>query len=70
MNRKIVKIFILCFSFMLINVSAYAKRKGPPKPEQGGAPPPPPGLPIDGGLSLLLVSGVTYGIYTLTRKKE
>lgn len=33
--------------------------------------PPPPGneLPIDGGLSLLLVSGVAYGIYELRRKK-
>jgi len=40
------------------------------KPEEGGAPPPPVGLPIDGGLSLLLISGVAYGIYALKRKKE
>lgn len=54
---------------MLIGTMAFAKKKGPPKPEEGGAPPPPPGLPIDGGLSLLLASGVAYGIYTLKRKK-
>lgn len=48
---------------MLINVVAYALDPPPP------APPPPPGLPIDGGLSLLLVSGVAYGIYELRRKK-
>ncbi|MDO9038610.1 MAG: hypothetical protein Q7U59_09720 [Lutibacter sp.] len=69
MNRKKVKIILLCFSFMLFTLAAYSKPK-PPKPEEGGAPPPPPGLPIDGGLSLLLVSGVAYGIYTLKRKKE
>jgi len=56
---------------MLFSLAAYSGPK-PPKPEEGGAPPPPPppGLPIDGGLSLLLVSGVAYGIYTLNRKKE
>jgi hypothetical protein len=70
MNRKTFKIFILCLSFMLISTMAFAKKKGPPKPEEGGAPPPPPGLPIDGGLSWLLVSGVAYGIYALLRKKE
>ena len=69
MNRKKVKVFILCFSFMLIGVAAYSEPK-PPKPELSNAPPPPPGLPIDGGLSLLLVSGVAYGIYTLKRKKQ
>ncbi len=68
MNRKIVKLFILCFSFMLIGVVAYSK-KILPTPEEGGAPPPPPGLPIDGGLSLLLISGVAYGIFELKRKK-
>lgn len=69
MNKKIVKIFILCFSFMLIGTVAYAEM-APPKPELANAPPPPPGMPIDGGLSLLLASGVIYGIYALKRKKE
>jgi len=53
---------------MLIGVVAYSK-KILPTPEEGGAPPPPPGLPIDGGLSLLLISGVAYGIFELKRKK-
>ena len=66
MNRKKIKVFILCFSFMLISVVAYSKK--PPHPEQGNAPPP-PGLPIDGGLSFLLISGVAYGIFELKRKK-
>lgn len=50
---------------MLIGFVAYAEIK-PPKPEEGGAPP--PGLPIDGGLPLLLASGVVYGIYSLKKK--
>jgi hypothetical protein len=65
MNRKKVKLFLWCFSFMLLSTVAFAEDPiappfGLPKPE----------LPIDGGLSLLLVSGVAYGIYTLKRKKE
>jgi len=70
MNRKTIKLFILCFSFMLIGFVAYSKK--PPKPGQtsaAGIPPPPPGLPIDGGLSLLLISGIAYGIFELKRKK-
>lgn len=69
MNRKKVKIILLSFGFMLISVVAYSE-KPPPVPEEGGAPPPPGNeLPIDGGLSLLLASGVAYGIYSLKRKK-
>ena len=69
MNKKTVKVLMLCFSFMLFSLAAYSQ-KGPvppqPKPEDTT---PPPGLPIDGGLSLLLASGVVYGIYSLKRKK-
>ncbi len=53
---------------MFISVAAYSKIPDPPT-EVGGAPPPGPGLPIDGGLSFLLASGVVYGIYSLKRKK-
>ncbi|QTD38754.1 hypothetical protein JL193_05665 [Polaribacter batillariae] len=31
----------------------------PPAP---GPPPPPPGLPVDGGLLFLLISGIIYGV--------
>jgi hypothetical protein len=51
---------------MLISLVAYSKK--PPTPPQNI--PPPVGLPIDGGLSFLLISGVAYGIYALKRKKE
>ena len=73
MNKKTVKVLMLCFSFMLFSLAAYSK--DPPTPGQKSndtSTPPPPGneLPIDGGLSLLLASGVAYGVYTLKRKKE
>ncbi|MFZ3274694.1 MAG: hypothetical protein WA143_10540 [Lutibacter sp.] len=63
MNRKKVSKILLSFSFMLICVTAYAQTPPPPVGE------PDPELPIDGGLSLLLASGVAYGIYSLKRKK-
>lgn len=73
MNRKKVKLLMLCFGFMLIGLVAYSETPPPPgqksKDGPSALPPPPPGLPIDGGLSLLLASGVAYGIYTLKRKK-
>jgi hypothetical protein len=60
MNKKKINLFLLSFCFMLISIVAYSQV----------IPPPPGELPIDGGLSFLLVSGVAYGIYTLNRKKE
>jgi hypothetical protein len=66
MNSKKVKLFLVSFSFMLITLVAYSKI--PPEPPQNIGPSP-PGFPIDGGLSLLLVSGVAYGIFELKRKK-
>jgi hypothetical protein len=63
MNRKKVKLILLSFSFMLISLVAYSQVSPPPP---GGED---PILPIDGGLSLLLASGVAYGIYSLKRKK-
>ena len=36
---------------------------------QGGPlPPPPPGLPIDGGILFLAISGIAFGVYKLKRK--
>jgi len=49
---------------VLVSFVSYAG--GPPNPS---GQPGPPGLPIDGGLSFLIISGVAYGIYELRRKK-
>jgi len=37
-----------------------------PKPSAG---PTPPGVPIDGGIIYVLISGVALGVYTLKKKK-
>lgn len=67
-HMKIIpkKIFLVVV-FILTVSSVFAA--DPPDP----TPPPPPGLPIDGGLLILLVAGVLLGSYTIyknTRYKK
>ena len=42
---------------IVVGVSLIANGQGLPPP-----PPPPPGLPIDGGIMVLLAAGLFYGI--------
>ncbi len=49
--KKIKCVFVLFFLMLCINVIAQT----PPPP-----PPPPPGLPLGGGLEVLLVAGLFY----------
>ena len=55
---------------MLFTQLLYAQ-SGPPQPALPGIPPPPgdPKLPIDGGLSFLIISGVAYGLYEIRKKR-
>ena len=67
MNKKNLKYFlsvclILAFSVVFAN-------KIPPTPKQNDGVTPPIGLPINGGIIYLLISGVTLGVYTLKKKK-
>ena len=34
-----------------------------------GTPPPPNGLPIDGGISYLVIAGAVFGAYKIRKKK-
>ena len=63
MRSKILT-YLCCVVMMLSSVSVFAE-KDPPPPENQ---PPPPGLPIDGGLSYLLITGLAYGIYVIRKK--
>lgn len=62
---------------MLFVLEMFSQSRTPPTPPQSSvsdvgilaAPPPPPGLPIDGGLSLLVIAGAVFGVFKL-RKKE
>ncbi|OAD45780.1 hypothetical protein LPB303_05695 [Polaribacter atrinae] len=46
-------IIMLAFTFVISAQSV---------PAPAGPPPPPPGLPIDGGLLFLVISGIIYGV--------
>jgi hypothetical protein len=60
-NKKILASIL----FVLISFVCVAQSVGPPPP----SPPPPPGLPIDGGLVVLLVLGIVYGAKKLISAK-
>jgi len=57
MKRKIIRKF-LCAALLLMSVVIYAQGPNPP-------PPPQPGLPIDGGLLMLLVVGAIFGAFMI-----
>ena len=70
---KLVLITIILF-LALSGIDVFAA--GPPGPPGGGGGPscwPPPCVPIDGGLSFLLVAGALYGgkkIYDISKEAE
>ena len=56
---------------MLSSISVFAQKTEPPEPpnnKNNFDGPGPPGLPINGGLSFLLIAGAVLGVYA-TRKK-
>jgi len=60
-SKKIVaSILFVLISFVCVAQSA------PPPP----TPPPPPGLPIDGGLSVLLGLGLFFGVKSILKSKK
>jgi hypothetical protein len=61
--RNIIYTLLLC---LLQTPLAYGQIE-PPLP--GPDIPPPPGLPIDGGVLLLLISGLMFGIKNKIKKK-
>ncbi len=50
----------------LVSIASYSAPPGggPPPP----TPPPPPGLPIDGGIMILLIIAIVYGAYIYSNK--
>lgn len=52
----------------LIFPIADALAEAPPPPSM--PPPPPPGLPIDGGILILMGAALIFGIYTLYTHKK
>lgn len=65
MKRKKI-IYCLIMAMLVVNLSMYSLGD-PPNPNK--PPPPHPELPIDGGLSYLIIVGIAYGVYEMKRKK-
>lgn len=56
---KKIKLIVLFIVFLSVQ-SVSGQIVPPPAP-----PPPPPGLPVDGGIAFLLISGLFYGVKKL-----
>ena len=71
MKRKYF-IGLICVVLFLFSTAAFGQRGNngnpPPNPGRGG-PPPPPGLPINTGITYLMLAGVAYGVYELRRNR-
>ena len=65
MKKKIVT-YCCCVMMLFAGVSVFAQKNGPPEPKPNDVGP--PGLPIDGGLSYLILAGAAYGVYA-SRKR-
>ncbi len=70
--QPIAILFII--AFLAANYSSLAAGMGPPPPGGGMGPNcwPPPCVPIDGGITFLLVAGAAYGakkVYDLRKTK-
>jgi len=74
MRSKIVILSLLTTSFFS-GVQLYAQENGgnnPPAPSFGPTPPPPPDgmIPIDDNLYLLVLAGITLGVYYIYRNRK
>ncbi|WP_257018453.1 PID-CTERM protein-sorting domain-containing protein [Winogradskyella pacifica] len=59
MHKKNMFVSILVFFVGFASMAQGTTGSVPPPP----APPPPPGLPIDGGIVVLFIFALSYGIY-------
>lgn len=69
MKKKKIQYYLIILFFLMSSMFTYANwgGKGPPLPRPNG-PGPYPELPIDGGVSILLIIGTVFGVYELKKK--
>lgn len=71
--KRVISITVFTVALSIVN-NAFAA--GPPGPPGGGGGPPcwpPPCVPIDGGISFLLLAGVAYGgkkVYDMSKDNK
>lgn len=74
-SKILFGVFVLLISFNALSQTpptpgrSNGRRCDNPPCGRGNGLPGPPGLPIDGGLSFLIIAGAAYGVYELKRKK-
>ena len=68
LNTKKITYILLIFLVVLPALFAF-QSTDPPMPNEPSRGPSPPGLPIDGGVFLLLISGLMFGIKNKIKKK-
>lgn len=69
MILKINKILLTIFFMFFFVFVGYSQDPDEPGGIGTGTPPPPNGLPIDGGISYLVIAGAVFGAYKLRKKK-
>jgi hypothetical protein len=67
--KKLVPTYLLTFLLLVSASSVRAQLPGEDDPSPGGPVPAPAAVPLDGGSSLLLASGLTYGLRRLYRRR-
>ncbi|WP_396155924.1 hypothetical protein [Flavobacterium sp.] len=60
------RIIIFLVVFLVQQATVFAA----PSPPPPTTPPPPPGLPLDGGIFLLVLLSVSYGVFKLINIKN
>ena len=60
--------YICCVVMLFVGVSVFAQKDLQEPPSNRNNDLPPPGLPIDGGLSYLLLAGAAYGVYAIRKR--
>ena len=55
---------------LLTFIGAYVECIAAPGPPPPQVPPVPPGFPIDGGLLVLMVVGIIYGVFTVYKRQR
>ncbi|MCF6128562.1 hypothetical protein L1S35_02685 [Flavobacterium sp. AS60] len=56
--------FFIILAVFFLSVTSVLADPGPPPPS---TPPPPPGLPLDGGIFILALLSMCFGIYKLNK---
>ena len=67
-NKILLTVFFMFFVSVVFSQTHSHKLPQPQAANNAGPPPSPVGLPIDGGLSYLVIAGAVFGVFKLRKK--